>query len=235
MHQDFAQEVARNVSRGPVIKPSRKNGTECRGPGWYHGHARMIHNPGQATARPNLRLFTGIAAPREINSRLDELVRQLRPLARIRWSPAANFHITTKFIGSWPADRLDQLKETLAGLQSAEAFKIAIRGLGFYPNARRPKIFWTGVDGGTPLTSLASRTDQACSSIGIKPEDKPYSPHLTLARIDAPTGLTSLFDAIEKFDQGEFGEFHVSSFHLYLSQPGRGGSVYTSLAEFPLC
>jgi len=195
----------------------------------------MIHNPGQATARPTLRLFTGIAAPPEINSRLDEMVRQLRPLARIRWSPPANFHITTKFIGSWPSDRLDQLKETLANLEDTRMFKIAIRGLGFYPNARRPKIFWTGVEGGPPLAGLASRTDQFCASIGVKPENKPYSPHLTLARIDTPSGLASLFDAIAKFDQAEFGEFSATSFHLYLSQPGHGGSVYTSLAEFPLC
>ena len=199
----------------------------------------MIQDSGQAKGRPALRLFTGIAAPTEINLRLDELVRRLRPLARIRWSPASNFHITTKFIGAWPEDRLHDLKAALAGVTGGGIFKIAIRGLGFFPNARSPRIFWAGIEGGAALANLASRTDQVCAHLGIEPEKKPYAPHLTLARIDAPSQLASLHEALAKLPTTEFGAFDATAFHLYLSQTGlsqtgRGGSIYTSLAEFPL-
>jgi 2'-5' RNA ligase len=194
----------------------------------------MIHEPGQAKARPTLRLFTGIAVPPDILSRLDELVRRLKPLASIRWSPASNFHITTKFIGAWPQERLEEMRAALGVLKDGGAFKIAIRGLGFFPNASRPRIFWTGVEGGATLATLASRTDQACAKLGVEPEKKPYSPHLTLARIDSPSGLATLHDALHKLPAAEFGEFDATAFHLYLSQPGHGGSIYTSLAEFPL-
>jgi len=181
-----------------------------------------------------LRLFTGIAAPQEINARIDELVRRLKPLARIRWSPASNFHITTKFIGAWPSERLDELKSALGAVQTGGPIRIAIRGLGFYPNARSPHIFWTGVEGGAALGALAARTSEACAALGVELEKKTYSPHLTLARIDAAGGLESLHAAIGKDPAPEFGDFEARQFHLYLSQPGNHGSVYTSLQEFKL-
>jgi RNA 2',3'-cyclic 3'-phosphodiesterase len=194
----------------------------------------MIQESGPAKGRPTLRLFTGIAAPPDIDSRLDDLIWRLKPLARIRWSPASNFHITTKFIGAWPQDRLHDMKTALATLMGVGTFRIGIGGLGFFPNARHPRIFWTGVEGGAPLASLASQTDQACAKLGVEQETKPYSPHLTLARIDSPAALSALHEALGKLPSAEFGEFEATAFHLYLSEAGRGGSVYTSLAEFPL-
>jgi 2'-5' RNA ligase len=189
----------------------------------------MIHKPDT-----KLRLFTGIAATKEVDSRLDELVRRLRPLARIRWSPTANFHITTKFIGAWPEARLAELKTALSPLAGRGRFRIAIGGLGFFPNARAPRVFWTGVHGGAPLQDLASATDQVCAKLSVEPEKKPYSPHLTLARINSPADLGALHAAIQKDSSPEFGDFEAGAFHLYLSQPGSGASIYTSLAEFLL-
>jgi 2'-5' RNA ligase len=183
---------------------------------------------------PSLRLFVGMALPADINSRLDDFVQRLKPLAQIRWSPAANFHVTTKFIGAWPQDRLDEMRNALATFEHGDPLKIAVRGLGFFPDVKRPHVFWAGIDGGEPLTLLASRTDEACSKLGVEREKRAYSPHLTLARIDSPGGLAPLHDALSKLPSAEFGEFDAGAFHLYLSQPGRGGSTYTSLAEFPL-
>jgi 2'-5' RNA ligase len=181
-----------------------------------------------------IRLFTGIAVPPAINARLDDLVRRLKPLARIRWSPASNFHITTKFIGAWREDRLETLKQALATLPSTGPFSIAVRGLGFYPHARSPRIFWTGIAGGEPLSALASQTDKICAELGVAPEKRDYSPHLTLARIDTPPNLTALHHAIAQDPAPDFGAFQAAAFHLYLSRPGAGGSIYTSLAEFLL-
>jgi 2'-5' RNA ligase len=188
----------------------------------------------QKSSEGTLRLFIGIAVPPVIISRLDELVQRLKPLAPIRWTPDSNFHITTKFIGAWPRYRLDTMAHALIPLRDSGLLRIAIRGLGFYPNARRARIFWAGIDGGPPLAELANQTDRACAALGVKPEEKRYSPHLTLARIDSPSGLEALHEAIAVEPNPEFGEFIAGSFHLYESRPGSHGSVYTSLAEFPL-
>ncbi len=82
-----------------------------------------------------MRLFTAIDLPPEIRERLDQLIGKLRPLARIGWSPAANLHITTKFIGEWPEDRLAELRRALTGTESRTAIPVRIGGLGFFPNA----------------------------------------------------------------------------------------------------
>jgi 2'-5' RNA ligase len=181
-----------------------------------------------------IRLFTGIAVPQAVNARLDDLVRRLKPLARIRWSPASNFHITTKFIGAWPEDRLEILKQALACPLSTGAFRIAVRGVGFFPRARAPHIFYAGIEGGEPLSALASQTDKICAKLEIAPEKRAYSPHLTLAKIGTPPNLDALHAAIAQDPALEFGAFDVTAFHLFLSHPTKAGTIYTSLAEFPL-
>ena len=70
--------------------------------------------------------------------------------------------------------------------------------------------------------------------MGLERERRKYSPHLTLARIKSPGGLGGLRRAVESLPSTEFGEFTAEGFHLYLSEPQPGGSVYTSLGEYPV-
>jgi len=111
---------------------------------------------------------------------------------------------------------------------------IAFQGLGWFPNARAPKIFWVGVKADGGLADLARHTDEAIARLGIPPEKRPFSPHLTLARIREQLPLARLRAAVAALPSEDFGEFAASRFHLFLSQPSPSGSVYTKLAEFPL-
>src|ERR1051326_8779367 len=129
-----------------------------------------------------MRLFTGLELPAQVVGNLEELLERLRPAARISWSPPANLHITTKFIGEWPEERLDELKGALAGLPAREPIAVRIHRVGFYPNPHSPRIFWCGVDA-PGLDRLAADTDTATSTLGIESEKRAFSPHLTLARI----------------------------------------------------
>jgi 2'-5' RNA ligase len=180
-----------------------------------------------------MRLFTAIDLPGAIQTTLDELVARLKPLARIAWSPASNLHITTKFIGEWPDGRLDELKHALAGLGRRAPFEIQVRGVGFFPNPKNPRVFWVGIRAPEDLADLAMQTGHALAALGVALETRPYSPHLTLARIREPQPLDSLREAIQRGADLEFGSFTATRFHLYQSRPGPGGSVYTPLAEFP--
>jgi len=180
-----------------------------------------------------MRLFTAIDLPADVRDRLDSLIATLRPLARIAWSQSANLHITTKFIGPWPEDRLPQLQTALAGLGSRPPMRIRDNGLGFYPHPKSPRVFWAGIEASRELAVLAADTNEALSKLKIAPETRAYSPHLTLARIKAPSGLSSFRREVERVGQPEFGEFMADRFFLYLSKPGPAGSVYTRLSEFP--
>lgn len=180
-----------------------------------------------------MRLFTGLDLPGEVVSRLEDLLRRLKPAARINWSPPANLHITTRFIGEWPEERLPELTSALAAIPSRPALHVSIRQVGFFPNLRAPRNFWAGIDA-PGLPELAADIDIVLADLGLEREKRPYSPHLTLARIKEPQPLQSLQQAIASLPSLEFGTFPAASFFLYRSTLKPSGSVYTKLAEFPL-
>ena len=181
-----------------------------------------------------MRLFTGIDLSTEVLDSLRSLTIRLQPLARINWSPVANLHITTKFIGEWPEAQLGVLKTALAGVPLPLPFDVAVRGLGWFPNLFTPRVFWAGVEAPVALRDLARQTEVSLEPLGVAREDRPYSPHLTLARIKTRPNLDRLVRAIDALPSTDFGAFQVYAFHLYLSERGSVGSVYTKLATFRL-
>jgi len=180
-----------------------------------------------------MRLFTGLDLPRDVVANLEELLSRLKPTAKLNWSPPANLHVTTKFIGQWPEERLGELKAALAAIPRGGVIPVRIRQVGFFPNSRAPRNFWAGIEA-PGLPELAAATDRATAALGVASEKRPFSPHLTLARIKPPAEIASLHQAIGGLTSFDFGEFPAASFFLYLSTLRPSGSVYTKLAEFPL-
>ena len=179
-----------------------------------------------------MRLFTALDLPPDVVARLEELLAHLKPTAKIAWSPPANLHITTKFIGEWPEPRLEELRRALASLPARPPIDVHIRKVGFFPNPHSPRNFWCGIEA-PGLGPLAEDTDRATARLGIKSENRPYTPHLTLARIKEKLDLQPLREAIASQPSLEFGAFTAAGFFLYRSQLHPAGSVYTKLAEFP--
>lgn len=180
-----------------------------------------------------MRLFTGIALAPRVLDNLARVLRDLRPLAPVNWSPVENLHITSKFIGQWPEARLAELEGTLESISHPLAFDVSIARFGFFPNPHHPRTFFAGVQAGPALAELANRIDEALRVLGIAKEDRPYSPHLTLARIKGED-IRELRQHIAKMTNFDFGTFQVSEFHLYLSKTGPSGSTYTPLSAYPL-
>jgi 2'-5' RNA ligase len=181
-----------------------------------------------------MRLFTGVELPAEIIRNIEKLLAELKPAARIKWSPPENLHITTKFIGEWPEARLEELQKALAAVPRPGPLPVAIRGLGFFPNAKSPRVFWAGIEAPPELKTLARETDRALAPLGIEAEKREYSPHLTLARIREPVPLQPLHDRIARLGSHDLGGFTAAHFFLYQSKLGPSGSVYTKISEFPL-
>jgi RNA 2',3'-cyclic 3'-phosphodiesterase len=169
-----------------------------------------------------MRLFTGLDLPAHVSAALEKLLETLRPKARLRWTPVANLHVTTKFIGEWPMQRLDDLKAALATVPGRAPISVAVRGLEL-----KPRLFWANVHA-PALAGLARDLDTALAKLGIARETRPFTAHLTLARIGNPVKLD-----IAGLAATDFGTFEADRFFLYLSETGSTGSVYTKLAEFP--
>ena len=179
-----------------------------------------------------MRLFTAIDLSEEVRSNLDRLLARLRPAAPLKWSAAGNLHVTTKFIGEWPEDRLAEIVAALRSLPERAPIEISIRGLGWFPNPRSPRVFWAAVKAPPALLELAGATGEALAGLGVPPETRAFSPHLTLARIRERSPLAAVRQAIARLPGDDFGEFKADRFHLYLSELRSSGSAYTKLEEF---
>jgi|SRR5215471_3278005 len=179
-----------------------------------------------------MRLFTALDLPPAVVDSVDELLRRLRPTARVRWSPAENLHITIKFIGEFPEARIAELNQALAGVPRRAAIPVRIRRVGFFPNARNPNSFWCGVES-PELETLAADVDRAISALIVSRETG-FTPHLTLARSRKRGDMARLREVSAELPSLEFGQFEAGSFFLYQSRPTADGSVYTKLAEFSL-
>jgi 2'-5' RNA ligase len=177
-----------------------------------------------------LRLFAAIDIPHDVQTRLETLLDRLRPLAKLHWIPVEKLHITTKFIGEWPQDGLDDLKRALAAVTSPAPVEVEIRRVGWLPNPRSARILYAGVESSDTLVGLAAATEQAAAEAGVPAEQRTYRPHVTLARTRKPVPLDELKRALAEIELSDIGSYRASSFALYLSAAGK----YTKLQEFPL-
>jgi len=181
-----------------------------------------------------MRLFTGISICPDVINHLSRLLDHLRPKAHIKWTPVYNLHVTTKFIGEWPEDRVQELIDRLSAMPPHKPIEIAINGLGWLPNPHRPSILFAAVHAPESLAVLAKSIEEGLQSLGISAETRPFFPHVTLARIKEPHPLVELKNAIAGLPSVDFGSFLASNFRLFQSSRGPAGSVYTRLADFPL-
>lgn len=179
-----------------------------------------------------MRLFTAIDLSEDVLLRLDRLLAMLRPEASIKWSPLDNLHITMKFIGEWPPERLHELEAALADLLPREPFEVELHDLGWFPNERSPRVLWVGVHAGPALEKLARDIDNRLAPLGVPKEDRPFSPHLTLARIKSPVPLSRLRQKVEEMQPAAIGSFEAGQFCLFRSDPGSHASIYRKLQVF---
>jgi RNA 2',3'-cyclic 3'-phosphodiesterase len=182
-----------------------------------------------------MRTFVAIDIPPEIRDGIRELIATLRRApSNVRWSRPEGLHITLKFLGEIPPDKVDSVKLTLQSLPAAEPIAVSITGAGFFPNERAPRVLWLGIEAGPELAQLAARVEDSLAPLGIAKEDRPFSPHLTLGRIRDNVGITSLRDLLKRQEPLQLGSFSATAFYLYESQLSSSGSIYKKMAQFPI-
>ena len=181
-----------------------------------------------------MRLFVALEIPPAVRERLGEFLAVLRALSsQPRWVRTDNLHITLKFIGEVQPEKLGDIRAALTAVHSDRSVTLDFRRVGFFPNEKRPRVFWAGVQASANLARLASDIDSGLEKLGVPPEKRPFSPHLTLARFEPPGLPEKLRAAIQENARREFGSFAVGEFHLIESKLKPGGAEYTTLETFP--
>jgi 2'-5' RNA ligase len=181
-----------------------------------------------------VRLFVALEIPTAVRESLAALLDSLRALsAQPRWVRPENLHVTLKFIGEWQPDKLEALRSALTAVRLDQPVTLDFRGLGFFPNEKRPRVFWAGIEASANLITLASEIDHATEKLGIAREQRAFSPHLTLARFEPPGLREKLRAAVRENAAREFGSLHANRFHLIESKLKPSGAEYTTLQTFP--
>ncbi len=175
-----------------------------------------------------LRLFVGIGFPPELKLRLSLLCSGL-PGAK--WVDPGNFHLTLRFIGEIGENVAADIDDALSRLR-ARRFTLQIAGTGVF-GGEKPRSLWAGVERSPELTGLRDKIEQALIRVGLSPEPRKFSPHVTLARLRDPP-LDKLHEFLVAHAQFRANPLRVESFSLIASFQTKSGSVYEDQADYPL-
>lgn len=176
-----------------------------------------------------VRLFVAIDFPEDIK-------RVLSPMCcgipGAKWITDEQFHLTLRFIGEVDGGVFRDIMEALDDVRSAP-FKIKLRGLGCFPPRKQPRVLWVGIDPPKEVCLLRDRVESKLVRIGLEPEKRKFSPHVTLARLNEVA-----FDRLTRFLSGNAmfssEEFQVSEFHLYSSVLTPKGAIHEIEASYAL-
>ncbi len=184
-----------------------------------------------------MRVFVALEIPQAVHDPLEQLCRRFAKRSpSTRWARLQNAHVTLKFIGEKPESEVERIKAALREIPGRAPFEIIFRGLGFFPNERRPRVFWAGMEGRDHLAALAADVERQLAPLGIPREDREFRPHITLARIEPSDDVAALRAAVAEFaansGANEFGRASTAEFHLYQSVLKSSGAEYTRLDTF---
>jgi RNA 2',3'-cyclic 3'-phosphodiesterase len=180
----------------------------------------------------SLRLFVAASIP---DVQLDWVEEQMAPLKQLwpgaRWTPRANQHVTLKFLGT---TRSEQVAEVMRACEVAAAGRepstLGLQGLGVFPRTSAARVLWVGLDDPHQLlAAVADALDRALEPLGFKKESRPYSAHLTVARLRDPMRIGELPALATPPPR-----FALESFGLWRSHLSPKGATYERLAEFVL-
>jgi 2'-5' RNA ligase len=178
-----------------------------------------------------IRAFVAIEIAPQIIERISAVIEQLAPrIAGIRWVGAGNFHLTLKFLGNIDERQVEPIGAALAeALRPFPRLTINAKGLGVFPDPRRPRVMWVGLVG-SQLSLLKAKVESALTPLGFAPEQRIFTPHLTIGRWrqDARAERT-LERVLGEWREHEFGATTVREVILFQSELKTAGAIYHRL------
>jgi len=188
-----------------------------------------------------MRLFLAVELDQTVRAEAGRIVdllqrraQGLAPRARLTWVTPERMHLTVRFIGPADEQKFAAIRRVLDPSFDTPRFRLSVIGTGAFPPRGKPRVVWAGLEHGRDqLLALEREMTRRLSSIDIPPEDRPYTPHLTLARVRDPAGLRSvaLLDGLETH---HFGESTIDAITLFESRLSPKAATYVPLQRSAL-
>lgn len=188
-----------------------------------------------------LRAFIAVEIPADLRARIAQATASLRQSVgarAVRWVAPENIHLTLKFLGDVSPENLTRLEQVIRHEAGNHApFDLTLRGLGCFPNPRRPRVLWVGLEAPPALEKLQRNLNLSTARLGYTDEDRPFAPHLTLGRVNPQAdahSLATLRAALEDTHTQPAQTAHIAEICLFQSDLRPTGAVYTPLMRAPL-
>ena len=188
------------------------------------------------------RAFIAIVLSAELKRLISELQAELKrgipEMVSISWIRPEAMHLTLRFLGDIEESQVEAITDVLQmGAASLRPFTLEARGVGGFPSPARARVLWVGLSGDeegmSALLNLQANIEEGVVTMGCMREDRPFTPHLTLARIKDGRASGPVRRLLMNESDRRVGEFHAGSVSLIKSEPRPTGSLYTSLVEVP--
>jgi 2'-5' RNA ligase len=188
-----------------------------------------------------IRTFIAIELPQDVKAILSRLQTALGEDkdTSVKWVNPQSIHLTLKFLGNVDTEAIPQITNAMAkSVKIAKSFSLQLSEIGAFPNTRSPRVVWVGLKGDTEILSeLQKRLEGSLETIGFPPENKAFSPHLTLGRVRnqiRPNQCRALAELLSTAKLKAAPTFHVNSIDLMKSELTPKGAIYTKLAAVNL-
>ncbi len=186
-----------------------------------------------------MRCFVAIDLTTDVRAaiaRAQTRVRTAATRADVRWVDPTQFHLTLKFLGPVPDERVPAVSAALeAVIAGGSPVPLAAAGLGGFPSLKSPRVLWVGITAGVPqLVEVAAAIEGALAPLGFAPEARPFRGHLTIGRVRSPRGVRELTAAVAAAGAPAFGSWTAAEVVLYESRLRPTGALYTPVSRHPL-
>lgn len=177
------------------------------------------------------RLFVAVDLPEDVKDELHALCRDFTVLGA-HWVGMEQLHLTLRFIGDADEELFQAIRNSLS-LIRAPQFSLHMEGTGRFPPRGAPHVLWVGLSDSSMLLQIQNQVEEAVQLAGIPSENRPFSPHITLARLrDASPGAVNSF--LERTKEFQTAPFTISEFRLYSSTLTPKGAIHTCEAVYHL-
>lgn len=176
-----------------------------------------------------MRLFIALPIPESVKAQLGELQQ---PVGGVHWQSQSQMHLTLKFLGETGEDRAQKLTDHLTNIEQP-AFSLTINRLGTFPEAKQPRVLWAGIKKNDSLTTLHEKVEQLCTSLGFDPKNRPFTPHITLARMK-DVFTEDIVSFVNQHKEFQISDILIDRFVLYESRLDSDGATHHPLQSIKL-